>query len=70
MPDYKQGKKYTTRCKTNDTLIYILVVQRSHYVKEWQGINLSLLKDQICVLVIKIDNILFLLVIKIDNKNR
>ena len=35
MPDYKQGEKYTTRCKTNDTLIYILVVQRIHYVKEW-----------------------------------
>ena len=49
MPDYKQGKKYTTRCKTNDTLIYILVVQRIHYVKEWQGINLILLKDQISV---------------------
>ena len=23
MPDYKQGKIYTIRCKTNDTLIYV-----------------------------------------------
>ncbi len=27
MPDYKQGKMYTVRCKTDDTLIYTLVVQ-------------------------------------------
>jgi hypothetical protein len=23
MPDYKQGKIYTIRCKTDDTLIYV-----------------------------------------------
>ena len=23
MPDYKQGKIYTVRCKTDDTLIYV-----------------------------------------------
>ena len=38
MPDYKQGKIYTVGCKTDDTLIYV-VVQLNHYVKEWQNIN-------------------------------
>ena len=42
MPDYKQGKIYTIRCKTDDTLIYILVVQLNHYVKEWQNIGMIL----------------------------
>ena len=29
MPDYKQGKIYAVRCKTNDTLIYVACTTQS-----------------------------------------
>ena len=36
MPDYKQGKIFVVKSMI---ILYMLVVQLNHYVKEWQNIN-------------------------------
>jgi hypothetical protein len=41
MPNYKQGKYIQFVVKLM-MLLYMLVVQLNHYVKEWQNMNMIL----------------------------
>ena len=50
MPNYKQGKYIQFVVKLM-ILLYMLVVQLNHYVKEWQNMNMILWKDPISVFI-------------------
>ena len=51
MPDYKQGKIYTVRCKTDDTLIYVGCTTELLSRRCCQNINMILLTNQLSVFI-------------------